>query len=122
MFKKLPFLFLFVIFLVQMASAQTGSITGTVTNEKGVPVPTADVLLVEISREAATNLQGKYLIEDVLPGTYTLRVSFIGYETYEDPVTIEAGQILTKDVVLQEKATGSDEKKGTGNGKDKSPV
>lgn len=80
---------------------QTGSITGTVTNEQGEPIPTANVLLVEVSRGAATNVDGEYTISDVEAGTYSLRVSFIGYKTYSDQVTITAGETLTKNVILK---------------------
>ncbi len=116
MLRKLLLPFLFVAFFVFQAMAQTGSITGTVTNEEGEPVPTANVLLVEIGRGAATNLQGEYTIEDVPPGTYTLRVSFVGYETYEAQVTIEAGETLTKEVVLKQAAVGLNELIVTGYG------
>ncbi len=95
---------------------QTGSITGTVTNEDGEPVPTANVLLVEINRGAATNLEGEYTIEDVEVGTYTLRVSFVGYKTYRDQVTIEAGEMLVKDIVLQTGAVNLKELVVTGYG------
>lgn len=117
MAKKILLFFLFTAFLVQIATAQTGNITGTVTSGKGVPIPTADVLLVETSQAVTTNLKGEYTIENVKPGHYTLRVSFIGYETFEGQVTIEAGQTLTKDVVLQEKPVGLGKKNATGNGK-----
>lgn len=86
--------------------AQTGSITGMVTNEEGESVPTANVLLVEIERGAATNLNGEYTIDNVEPGTYTLRVTFVGYQDYTTQVTIEAGQALTKSVTLQRGAVG----------------
>src|SRR5699024_11957586 len=65
MLRKLLLPLLFIAFLASTAFAQTGSITGTVTNEQGEPIPTANVLLVEISRGAATNLQGEYTIENV---------------------------------------------------------
>lgn len=92
----------------------TGSITGTVTNQNDEPIPTANVLLVEISRGAATNLQGEYAIEGVEAGTYTLRVSFVGYETYEDQVTIEDGETFEKNIVLQSGAVNLNELVVTG--------
>lgn len=102
---------------VPMTFAQSGSITGKVTNaESGEVVPTANVLLVEISRGAATNLEGVYSIDDVPAGTYTLRVTFVGYQAYEEEVTIQAGQQLTHDVELQPGEIGLDELVVTGYG------
>lgn len=95
----LPLFFCF--FLIQAAFAQTGNITGKVINEKGEPIPTANVLLVEVNRGAATTLEGEYNITDVEPGVYTLRVSFIGYKDFETLVTIVPGETLEKNVTLQ---------------------
>ena len=97
--------------------AQTGSITGKITDAKtGDTVPGANVLLVEISRGAATNTNGQYTIENVPVGTYTLRVSFVGYTTYEKQVQITAGQTLTQNVSLKSGALGLDEVVVTGYG------
>ncbi len=109
MLRKILLPLLMAGFFVPAIFAQTGSITGTVTNEDGDPIPTANVLLVEVGRGAATNLDGKYTIDDVPAGTYTLRVTFVGYMDYEDEVTIQEGQTITKDVVLQEGAIGLEE-------------
>lgn len=109
MLRKILLPLLSLVLCGQLAMAQTGSITGTVTNQDGAPVPAANVLLVEISRGAATTLEGKYTISDVPEGTYTLRVSFIGYLEYTTQVTIESGETLNKDVVLQENAVGLEE-------------
>lgn len=106
MLRKLLLPFLFVAFFVQMTVAQTGSITGTVTNQNGELVPTANVLLVEVNRGAATNLDGEYTIDDVSTGTYTLRVSFVGYLEFTEQVTIEEGTRITVDVELQSGAVG----------------
>ncbi len=116
MLRKLLLPFLFVAFLASTALAQTGSITGTVTNEEGEPVPTANVFLVEIGQGDATNLEGEYTIDNVEPGTYTLRITFVGYADYIDQVTIEAGEELEKDVVLETGAVGLEELVVTGFG------
>lgn len=114
MLKKLLLPFLFLAFTAQMAFAQTGGISGTVTNGKGEPIPTANVLLVEISKGTATNLQGKYSIKDIEVGTYTLRVSFVGYDTYEKKVTIESGEATVHDVTLESGAVSLTELVVTG--------
>lgn len=126
MLRKLLLPALFIAFIASQAMAQTGGVTGTVTNEEGEPVPTANVLLIEINRGAATNLQGEYIIDDVQPGTYTLRVTFVGYQDFSQQVTIEAGQTLEKNITLQRGAVGLEELVVTGLGgatiKEKSPI
>lgn len=109
MLKKLLFPILFFTLVTQLAVAQTGSITGKVTNAQGEPVPTANILLVEISRGTASNIDGVYTINNVDAGTYTLRVTFVGYKEYKAQVTINAGDELVKNVTLQSGAVNLDE-------------
>jgi TonB-linked SusC/RagA family outer membrane protein len=97
--------------------AQSGNITGKVTDaQSGETVPGANVLLVEITRGTATSVDGDYTIEDVPVGTYTLRVSFVGYTTYEQQVQIQAGETLTHNVELGAANLGLDEVIVTGYG------
>ena len=62
----------------------------------------ANVVLLRdsIAVEAgASSDEGFYQLTDVPPGTYVLRVSFIGYETKRDTVTLQAG-VQRRDVEL----------------------
>lgn len=65
------------------SSAQNlGKITGTVTDsETGEPLIGANVRIQGTSKGAATNTEGEYFILQVDPGTHTLVVSYIGYQT-----------------------------------------
>src|SRR5699024_10840411 len=116
MLRKLLLPFLFVAFFANMAFAQTGSITGKVTNEKGESIPTANELVMETSRGAAIILEGEYTISNVESCTYTLRVSFVGYKEYKAKVTVEAGETLTKNVTLKAGAVALEELVVTGFG------
>lgn len=73
-------LLLLLVALPQNSWAQTGRLIGTVTDsESGDSIPGATVLLEETSQGTATDLDGRYVVLNVRPGTYTVRVSFIGY-------------------------------------------
>jgi len=57
-----------------------GKLTGTVIDaESGEPLPGANVVIVGTSFGAATDLDGRYTIMRVPPGTYEMRADFIGY-------------------------------------------
>ena len=102
MLRKLLTAFVLAAFIVPAAFAQTGAVTGTVTDaESGETIPGANVALTEINRGAATTPSGDYTIDSVPVGTYTLRVSFVGYSTFEADVTVEANQTTTQDVALE---------------------
>ena len=100
--------------------AQTGTLTGTVTDsETGDPVPGANVSFVDLNRGAATDVDGNYTIGNVPVGTHTLRASFVGYQTYTTDVTIEANQAVTQDIELNSGAVGLEEVVVTGYGQRK---
>ncbi|MEX2347597.1 MAG: TonB-dependent receptor [Balneolaceae bacterium] len=94
----------------QFAFAQTGAITGQVTDgETGETVPGANILLSEIERGAATDIDGEYTIENVPVGEYTITVTFVGYSTYSETVQINEGETLDYDIALESGAVGLDE-------------
>lgn len=81
----------------------TGTVTGTVTDsESGDPLPGASVLIVELQQGGGAGSDGTYTIEDVTPGQYTIRASFIGYQEQQQDIQIdvEAGQTVTQNFSL----------------------
>ena len=85
--------------------AQKGSISGTVLDSKNKnPLIGANVLLDGTSQGAATNADGRYSITQVKPGDYTIVVSYMGYKTSKTPVSIEAGDALTSNLMLDPEA------------------
>jgi len=51
-----------------------------------------------------TDADGRYVIDDVTPGTYDMRASYVGYSTWREQVILADGQNLVKDIILQEDA------------------
>ncbi len=61
--------------------ANSGKIAGTVTDsETGEPLIGANVFIIESSQGASTDLNGEYVILNVTPGVYSLRVTYVGYQ------------------------------------------
>ncbi len=63
------------------ASAQTSKLSGRVVDQDGQPLISASVLVVGTTYGAATDLDGIYNILRIPPGTVSVRVSSIGYQT-----------------------------------------
>ncbi|PEN12969.1 SusC/RagA family TonB-linked outer membrane protein [Longibacter salinarum] len=97
--------------LPEAATAQTGTIVGTVVEEAtGEPLPGVNVVLVGSQKGSSTNVDGTYTIPGVDPGTYDLRASFIGFraQTRAD-VQVVDGETTEVDFSLAEGSIGLDE-------------
>jgi hypothetical protein len=75
-------IFLLAIFSLLFAGT-TGKIAGTVTDaQTGEPLAGVNVFLEGTSLGAATDVDGTYFIINIGPGTYTLKVLYVGYREY----------------------------------------
>lgn len=73
---------------VNLALAQTSTITGVVTsNEDGEPVVGASVLVVGTQMGVITDIDGKFTISNVPTNAKTLRISFVGMQPQEVAIT-----------------------------------
>ena len=97
---KVKILF-FALFITFFTFAQKGTVSGVLTDQdmNNEPLPFANVLIKGTSIGSTTDIDGKYSLT-VDPGTYTLELSFIGYQTIEVPITIKAGQNVTVNKAL----------------------
>ena len=81
-------------------SAQT-IITGKVTDEKGLPVSAAMLKVENQSLGAKADANGQYKILLPSAGTYSIVVSYIGYDKETIQVTIQTNETLTRDISLK---------------------
>jgi len=81
---------------------QLGSIKGKVTTSNGKPAAYITVGLKGKGQGATTDDEGKYGINRVKPGTYTIKASAVGITPEEKSVTVAAGENVVVDFVLQE--------------------
>jgi TonB-linked SusC/RagA family outer membrane protein len=84
-----------------VAEAQQSSITGVVTDEAtGQPLEAARVALIGIDRIVGTNQEGRYLLRNVAPGSYGVRVLRLGYRPVTDSAHVAPGEVVTLDFTL----------------------
>ncbi|MDT0630912.1 TonB-dependent receptor [Rubrivirga litoralis] len=89
------------LFGVQSAYAQS-VLRGTVIDSlSGGTLPGANVLVQGTALGAATDIEGTYRVSNIPAGDYTVRFSYVGYETRFVPVSIADGQTVMLDVALQ---------------------
>jgi len=101
----------FVIFAVLICSfavrSQTGVISGVVQDSKTKEtIIGANVLLTGTLNGASTDLDGKFVINGLKPGTYSLTVSYISYKTLEIPnVKVESGKVTSVTINIEDVST-----------------
>jgi hypothetical protein len=102
-FQKITtIIYVTVIFSVLCLAGNTGKISGKVTDKAtGEPLISANVTIKGLKIGAATDVNGDYFILNVPPGTYTLSVSMLGYETINSSnVSIIIDRTTTKNYAL----------------------
>ncbi len=100
--KKYSFLS---IIIFSLLFAQRGSISGRVTDSTNdSPLIGANILIEGTNQGAATDIDGRYIIKQLNPGTYTIVVSYIGYQSSREKITLDNGQKILKDLTLQPEA------------------
>jgi len=111
--KRVVFLIcLFTISLAQMSQAQEqGTIRGTVFDAtSGEAFPYVQVVIKGTQNGNVTDFDGKFSIK-AAPGTYTLSVTFISYQTLEiNDVVVKAGEVtVLENIQLQEEVSELEE-------------
>ncbi len=83
------------------AAQATGKVEGTIRDEAGAPIPSAEVIIVNTSFHTVANNQGYYFFNNVPSGTVAIRAAFVGYKAAEvRDVRVLAGQTLTQNIQL----------------------
>ena len=109
MIKKLRLGLLLNLFVVTFAFAQSGSLTGTVVdNQTGEALTGVNILVQEISRGAASDINGRFTVENIPYGNYNIRVTYVGFLTQNLTVTVNSPS-TTLNIRLREDLIGLDE-------------
>ncbi|MEM9869444.1 MAG: carboxypeptidase-like regulatory domain-containing protein, partial [Bacteroidota bacterium] len=109
---KTYFLLLFTIMSTVGLAQKNGSIVGKLTDKElnNEPLAFANVLIKGSTQGTTSDFDGLFEITDVAPGTYTLVISFLGYETLEVPnVVVESDKVTEINAGLGASTVGLDE-------------
>lgn len=80
-----PFIFCFLSLLFSVvALAQDITVNGKISDENGLPVPGATILIKGSNKATASDFDGKFQIN--VPSNGTLTISFVGYSTTQEVV------------------------------------
>lgn len=91
---------LFSLLLASPLAAQTGTITGQVTDREGVPIGFAQVLVEGTDLGTVADESGRYTIQGVPAGSRQIRATFLGYQSTTARVDVGAEATVTRDLAL----------------------
>ena len=112
-FKGLLFFF----FVLSVHTMLGQSLSGTVTDENGDPVPYANIFIKELASGTSTDFDGNFFLQLVASGEYSLVVSAIGYESknvtaiLREPVDFKVYAVLQTSSIQMEEIIVKAEKK-----------
>ncbi len=97
---KKNLLTLLLISLSIYVSAQTGTISGKITDgDTYGPLPGASILIKGTTKGTISDIDGNFKIDDLQVGNYALEITFISYETSELFVTVRARANTTTGII-----------------------
>lgn len=101
--KKLAALLLIVLLLPLSGFAQqSASINGYITNsQSGETLISANVAIKDTRKGTSSNTSGYYTLTNLEAGTYTIVATYIGFQRFEQEVTLEAGENRRMNIKLQ---------------------
>lgn len=92
-------LLVLLVFSALIVKAQSGSISGKVLDETGLPLPGASVVVKGTSRSTSTDGEGNFKLAGLSNGSVTLSASFIGYQTLDKAVSVTGNTTLNFQLV-----------------------
>ncbi len=96
--QKTHVLFLFATLFTSILCAQTAILTGKITDQStGEPLIAATILAG--AKGAVADVDGNYSIE-LEAGTYKVEISYVGYQSIQQTITLANGETRTLDVAL----------------------
>jgi len=99
----------FVLFFTAMnLSAQTGNISGTVSDSTG-PIPAASIVVQPGNSSTIADAEGKFIISNLAYGNYELKFSYVGLRTITRKVTVDRPEAVILDIMLEDGNEALDE-------------
>ena len=78
-----------------------GAISGLVTDDSGAVLKGAQVTLASPVFNTVSDEQGRFYINDVASGSYSLTISYVGFAKFEQELSVASGQVANIDAKLK---------------------
>ena len=99
---RIPAFITFLLLTYGFINAQQTSLRGNIyDDETGEAIIYANVILDEGKFNTNSDLQGFFTFVNIEPGNHTLKISYIGYETFEKSVKVNSGQAYYEKILMK---------------------
>jgi TonB-dependent receptor len=82
------------------AQAQNGNIAGNISDQNGLLLPGANIIIESLNRGAISDFDGRFTFVNVPEGAYTIRITYIGYGEVEEEITVTSNETATISITL----------------------
>ena len=79
-----------------------GTVKGRIVDTGKQILPGASVYIENLRTGVISDVNGFYALPNLDPGTYTLKVTYVGYSPVEMKITVPEGKTLEKDIIMNE--------------------
>ena len=79
-----------------------GILTGRITDNESHTLPGATVYVEDLHTGVTSDINGYYTLPNLKPGTYTLRISYVGYSPITKKITVTKSRVIETNFVMNE--------------------
>ncbi|MDG1729879.1 MAG: TonB-dependent receptor [Algibacter sp.] len=112
--KKHYVILFFILIFSSFGFAQNSNIQGVITDDNGITVPGASILIEQLKKGAISDFDGKFTMVDIPEGTYTLLIKYLGYVDYKEEIALASNATTAVNITLTSKSTELNEVQITG--------
>jgi len=90
--------------VTESKEAALGVVTGRIVDADRQSLPGASIMIESLHAGVVSDINGYYTFPNLKPGTYTVRVSYVGYEPQTMKLVVKTNKPLVQDFVLKDGA------------------
>ena len=83
------------------SAPNTGIVTGRIVDTENNILPGAAIVIENTHTGVTADINGYYSLTNLKPGTYTLRISYVGYEPVRKEIKVTESKVTENNVVMQ---------------------
>ena len=109
--RRVPLLSVMLLLVMPFAVlGQTGrgTLTGHVTDKAGAVLQGAQIHILQSAQSFVSDTQGEFVVPNLAPGSYEVKIAFVGFAPFDQTVTIAAGRPAELNAVLQVASTAQE--------------